>query len=75
VIDGDILDVVIVLGFYIGIKERIGLEGVDTPEIYGVPQDSEEYRKGIEAQEYAKRRLAENGNRMIIEIGGENENG
>jgi len=48
VIDGDILDVVIVLGFYIGIKERIGLEGVDTPEIYGVPQDPERgaYREG-----------------------------
>jgi len=67
VADEDTLDVVIVLGFYIKIKERIGLEGVDTPEIYGVPQDSEEYRRGLEAKEYVERRLAENGNRMIIE--------
>ena len=67
VVDGDTLDVVIDLGFYIRIKERIRLEGVDTPEIYGVPQDSEEYRRGLEAKEYVERRLAENGNQMIIE--------
>ena len=67
VVDGDTLDVVIDLGFYIRLKERIRLEGVDTPEIYGVPQDSEEYRRGLEAKEYVERRLAENGNQMIIE--------
>ena len=53
------------LGFYIKIKERIRLEGLDTPEIYGVPEDSEEYRRGLEAKEYVERRLDENG--MIIE--------
>ena len=67
VVDGDTLDVVIDLGFYIKIKERIRLEGLDTPEIYGVPQDSEEYRRGLEAKEYVERRLAENGNWMMIE--------
>ena len=67
VVDGDTLDVLIDLGFYIKIKERIRLEGVDTPEIYGVPQDSEEYRRGLEAKEYVERRLNENGNQMIIE--------
>ena len=67
VVDGDTLDVVIDLGFYIRIKERIRLEGVDTPEIYGVPQDSEEYRRGMEAKKYVERRLNENGNQMIIE--------
>ena len=46
VVDGDTLDVVIDLGFYIKIKERIRLEGIDAPEIYGVPQDSEEYPQG-----------------------------
>ena len=45
VVDGDTLDVLIDLGFYIRIKERIRHEGVDTPEIYGIPQDSEEYRR------------------------------
>jgi micrococcal nuclease len=67
VVDGDTLDVVIDLGFYIRIKERIRLEGLDTPEIYGVPQDSEGYRRGLEAKEYVERRLAENGNAIIIE--------
>ena len=65
--DGDTLDVLIDLGFYIKIKERIRLEGMDTPEIYGVSQDSEEYRRGMEAKEYVERRLNENGNQMIIE--------
>ena len=66
VVDGDTLDVLIDLGFYIKIKERIRLEGMDTPEIYGVPQDSEEYRRGMEAKEYVERRLVENGNRICI---------
>jgi len=67
VVDDDTLDVLIDLGFYIKIKERIRLEGIDTPEIYGVPQDSEEYRRGMEAKEYVERRLNENNNMMIIE--------
>ena len=65
-VDGDTLDVVIDLGFYIKIKERIRLEGLDTPGIYGVPEGSEEYRRGLEAKEYVERRLDENGKRMII---------
>ena len=50
--DGDTLDVVIDLGFYI--KERIRLEGLDTPEIYGVPEDSEEYRRGLRRRNTSK---------------------
>ena len=38
VVDGDTLDVVIDLGFYIKIKERIRLEGVDTPELGTIAQ-------------------------------------
>jgi len=38
VVDGDTLDVVIDLGFYIRIKERIRLEGVDTPELGTIAQ-------------------------------------
>jgi len=67
VVDGDTLDVLIELGFYIRIKERIRLERVDAPEIYGIPQDSEEYKRGLGAKEYVERRLAENGNQMIME--------
>ena len=38
---------------------------MDTSEIYGVPQDSD--RRGMEVKEYVERRLAENGNWMMIE--------
>lgn len=41
--------------------------GIDAPEIYGVPQDSEEYRRGMEAKKYLDRRPTENGNWMMIE--------
>jgi len=67
VVDGDTIDVLIELGFYVTLRERVRLEGIDTPEIYRVPKDSEEYKKGMEATEYVERRLNENGNEMIIE--------
>lgn len=35
VVDGDTIDITIDLGFNIMIKERVRLEGVDTPEVYG----------------------------------------
>ena len=46
VVDGDTIDVLIELGFYVTLRERVRLEGIDTPEIYRVPKDSEEYKKG-----------------------------
>ena len=46
VVDGDTFDVLIDLGFYIRIKERIRLEEVDTPEIYGVPPGFGGVQKG-----------------------------
>jgi micrococcal nuclease len=67
VIDGDTIDAVIDLGFYIRITERLRLEGLDTPGIHGVQRTSEEYRKGIEAKAYVGKRLAQNGNRMLVE--------
>ena len=65
VVDGDTLDVVIDLGFYIRIKERIRLEGVDTPVWCSAGLGG--IQKGLEAKEYVERRLNENGNRMMIE--------
>ncbi|MGB2727371.1 MAG: thermonuclease family protein [Halobacteriota archaeon] len=67
VVDGDTMDVVIDLGFYVEMRERVRLEGIDTPEIYRVPKNSEEYKKGMEAKEYVERRLNENGNELVIE--------
>ncbi|MFP3975179.1 MAG: thermonuclease family protein [Chloroflexota bacterium] len=69
VVDGDTIDAVIDLGFYIKITERLRLEGLDTPEIYGVPEASEEYRKGMEARSYVERRLGQNDHQMIVDTG------
>ena len=67
VVDGDTMDVVIDLGFYVVLRERVRLAGIDTPEIYRVKKDSEEYKRGMEAKEYVEKRLRENGNAMVIE--------
>lgn len=69
VVDGDTVDAVIDLGFYIKITERLRLEGLDTPEIRGVSRASAEYRKGIEARTYVEKRFAQNGNQMLVETG------
>lgn len=67
VVDGDTMDVVIDLGFYVTMRERVRLKGINTPEIYKVPKNSEEYKKGMDAKEYVERRLNENGNELVIE--------
>jgi len=66
VIDGDTIDVVVDLGFYTKVKERLRLAGIDTPEVYGTKKNSKEYQKGVEAKEYVEKRLQENNNEMII---------
>ena len=35
IIDGDTIDIECDLGFYVKIKERFRIKGIDTPEIYG----------------------------------------
>lgn len=46
VVDGDTLDVRLDLGFEVYTIERVRLAGIDTAEVYGVDQDSEEYERG-----------------------------
>ena len=46
VVDGDTLDLEIDLGFSVFVRERIRLLGIDTPEVYGVKKESEEYQAG-----------------------------
>lgn len=50
VVDGDTFDLLMDLGLYQYAYERIRLHGIDTPEIYGVSHDSEEYAAGMEAK-------------------------
>jgi micrococcal nuclease len=49
VVDGDTLDIDVDLGFKIHHIIRVRLVGVDTPEVYGVKKDSQEYMMGKEA--------------------------
>jgi len=69
VVDGDTIDAVIDLGFHIKITERLRFEGLNAPQIHGVPHTSPEFKKGIEARTYVERRLAQNGNQMVVETG------
>ena len=45
VVDGE-MDVVIDLGFYVELRERVRLAGINTPKIYRVKKDSEENGEG-----------------------------
>lgn len=67
VIDGDTLDLVIDIGFKMTTNQRIRLAHIDTPEIFRVKHDSEEYKKGIEAKHHVEKRLADNQNEMKIQ--------
>ena len=57
VIDGDTVDADLDLGMNIHVKERIRLYGIDTPEIFGTPKESEEYKNGIKAKLFVEERL------------------
>lgn len=54
VVDGDTLDFEIDLGFEVFTRTRCRLYGVDTPEIYGVKKESEEYARGKAASDFTK---------------------
>jgi micrococcal nuclease len=66
VIDGDTVDLVVDAGFYISVHQRFRLKGIDTPEIFGVRKETEEYKKGIKAKEYVEKRFKENNGECII---------
>ncbi len=67
VVDGDTIDLIIDLGFKITTHQRIRLAGINTPEIYSVKMDSEEYQKGMAAKLFVEKRLAANNNEVIVE--------
>lgn len=54
VVDGDTIDLDIDLGLRHHDYARLRLLGVDTPEIYRVPQDSDEYRAGLRAKQFVE---------------------
>ena len=52
VVDGDTIDAVGDLGFFVSKELRMRLLGVDTSETYGVEKGSEEYAEGIEHKQF-----------------------
>lgn len=52
VVDGDTLDVIFDVGFSMFRKERIRLDGIDTPE--SITSDAHEKKFGLEAKEFLK---------------------
>lgn len=61
VVDGDTLDLLVDLGFGVHLAVRCRVLGIDTPEIYGVRHDSEEYVEGLAASAAAKAWVYEHG--------------
>lgn len=57
VIDGDTIELSVAVGFELTYKSRFRLFGINTPEIFGVKKDSDEYRAGVESSEYVKKKL------------------
>ena len=66
VVDGDTLDVMVDLGFQVFKKVRVRLYGVDTPEVYGVKEGSDEYLAGKEASQFVHGWLADLGDRVVL---------
>ena len=57
VVDGDTVKLSIDLGLASFRNVTMQLHGVDTPEIFGVLKESEEYAKGMEAKKFVEERL------------------
>ena len=68
VIDGDTLELDIDLGMAVSIVKKVRLRGIDTPEVYGVKKDSEEYKAGKKASEFVKEALFEDGESKTLWI-------
>ena len=54
IVDGDTLDLDVDLGFYTYQRVRVRLNGINTPEIYGVKKGSTEYTAGLVASDATK---------------------
>lgn len=57
VVDGDTVDIEFDLGMNTFVRERVRLLGIDTPEIFGMKKESEEFKRGMEAKEFVEERL------------------
>lgn len=56
-VDGDTVDLDVLLGFHLVFTERFRLIGINTPEIHGVKKDSREYELGMIAKEWLQNKI------------------
>jgi endonuclease YncB( thermonuclease family) len=63
VIDGDTVDLIIDLGFNIGIKERVRLENINAPEVRTINEDEKKY--GYQAKKKLEEYLDTDSNIII----------
>lgn len=66
IIDGDTFELDIDLGLHVHTRASVRLNGVDTPETYGVRRDSKEWRRGQAAKTFADQWLASHGPRLRV---------
>jgi len=57
VVDGDTIDVMFDLGMNTFVRERVRLKDIDTPEIFGMKKESEEFQRGMAAKAFVSERL------------------
>lgn len=66
VVDGDTVDLAVDLGYNVTFTDRFRLEGIDTPEVYGVKKTSEEYKRGQKASTFAKEWVTGQEGRVLV---------
>jgi len=66
VVDGDTVDLKVDLGFDIHFGLRVRLEGINTPEIFGVEKTSEEYKKGVAAKAFLQDVLTREAKNLVV---------
>lgn len=66
VVDGDTLDLMVDLGFTVYVRIRARLEGIDTPETYGVKKGSAEWVAGMESKKAVLAWLVKHGRSVTI---------
>jgi micrococcal nuclease len=59
VVDGDTVKLDVDVGLNMSRRLDVRLKDVDTPEIFGVSKESEEYAKGMAAKKFVEERLAD----------------
>lgn len=66
VIDGDTYELEIDLGLKVLTRARVRLRGVDTPETFGVPRGSGEWRRGAAAKAFVEAWFEAHGPELVV---------